>query len=33
MENIYNIVDRMATAQDVLTKRIDEIEKEISLRL
>ena len=32
IENIYNIVDRMATAQDVLTKRIDKIEKEISLR-
>ena len=32
IEKIYNIVDRMASAQDVLTRRIDKIEEEISSR-
>ena len=32
IEKIYNIVDRMASAQDVLTRRIDKIEKEKSRR-
>ena len=32
IEKIYNIVDRMASAQDALTRRIDKIEKEMPSR-
>ena len=33
IEEIYNIVGRMASAQEALTRRMDKIEKEIPLRL
>ena len=33
IEKIYNIVDRMASSQDALTRRIDKIENEISSRI
>ena len=33
VEKIYNIVDRIASAQVALTRRIDKIEKEISSRI